>query len=313
MYMDKSFAKSLPSYPTRRKFLLASGIAPPMIGVFCAGSIDSSDLFGKIGVTTGSFMKHITFEPAKGKQRMLDLPAMMRNDLDMQVIDFMSETLESFETSYLEKLRKACETNQCIVTNLKCNQKGINMGSLDPQVRKEALRVYRESIDAAEILGARWIRPAPGGGKNPNRDVLIESYRELIEYAAPKKISILIENVGWVSRDPNVIPDIIKRVGPGLLASPDTGNWPDDETRFEGLAKAYPLAATSDFKVFAYEPDGSHPRYDVKKCFQSGWEAGFRGPWCIEHFHADLAGLIEGFGKIRAQLLGWIAAAKNGE
>ena len=79
-----------------------------------------------------------------------------------------------------------------------------------------------------------------------------------------------MENTGWVASDPDAIPDMIRRVGKGLAASPDTGNWSDNTLREAGLKQAYPLAATSDFKAFQLEPDGSHPKYDLEKCF-SDW------------------------------------------
>ena len=220
----------------------------------------------------------------------------------------MSRTLESFEPAYLEKLRGAVADNNCIVTNLKCNQRGIDMASPDAEKRSHALKTYKESIDAAKLLGCRWIRPVAGGGKNPDRNLLAESFRELIDYGADRGIGILIENTGWVANDPEAIPDMISRAGDGLHASPDTGNWKDDETRYAGLAGAYPHAITSDFKAFQFEPNGNHPKYDLEKCFHTGWDAGFRGPWCIEHFHTDLPGLIKGFATVRDLLRGWINA-----
>lgn len=263
---------------------------------------------GLIGVTTGSFFSHLTFGKEKEKISMLDLPAVMRNELDLRVIDFMSRTLDSFEPAYLERLRGAIADNHCIATNLKCNQRGIDMASPDAEKRSHALKIYRESIDAALLLGCRWIRPVAGGGKIPDRKLLAESFRKLIDYGADRGIGILIENTGWVANDPKAIPEMITLVGDGLHASPDTGNWKDDEIRYAGLTDAYPHAITSDFKAFQLEPDGSHPKYDLEKCFDTGWNAGFRGPWCIEHFHTDLPGLIKGFGTVRNLLRGWIDA-----
>tara|TARA_R110002096_G_scaffold217936_6_gene406050 strand:+ start:1204 stop:2103 length:900 start_codon:yes stop_codon:yes gene_type:complete len=294
---------------SRRHFLKHSSLGLSGAALFSPSSAAERhvSVVGEIGVTTGSFFSHITFGKEAGKISMLDLPKVMDNELDMKVIDFMSRTLESFEPAYLEKLRSAVVDNHCIATNLKCNQKGMNMASPDKEVRQEALRTYKESIDAAEFLGCRWIRPVAGGGRNPDRQRLVESFRELIDYGAAKGVSVLIENTGWVAGDPNAIPELIAEVGEGLDASPDTGNWENDEIRYSGLTNAYPLAVTSDFKAFQLEPDDSHPKYDLKKCFDAGWEAGFRGPWCIEHFHTDLTGLIQGFGTVRDRLRGWIA------
>ena len=108
----------------------------------------------------------------------------------MRVIDLMNRTMESFEPAYLEKLRKAGEDHGCVFSNLKLNQRGIDIASLNDEVRREGLRVYKESIDAAEVLGCRWVRPVAGGGKNPDREILAESFRELIDYGAEKGISI---------------------------------------------------------------------------------------------------------------------------
>ncbi len=282
-------------------------------GTTVAATNRHADVNGEIGVTTGSFFSHICYQPEAGKIRMLDLPKIMRDELGMRVIDLMSRTLESFEPAYLEKMRNAADDNGCIITNLKCNQKGLDMSSGDDELRAEALKIYKQSIDAAQLLGARWIRPVAGSGKLSARNRLIDSFRELADYGADKGVSIIIENTGWVAGDARAIPDIINAIGPGkgVDAGPDTGNWKDDAIRYAGLAAAYPLAVTSDYKAFQLEPDGSHPKYDLKRCFDVGWKAGFRGPWCIEHFHTDLPGLIKGFGLVRDKLRGWIAEAET--
>ena len=125
---------------------------------------------------------------------------------------------------------------------------------------------------------------------------------------APKGISLLVENNGWLSTDPDAIPTIVKQVGRGIAAQPDTGNW-KPETREAGLAKAFPLAATCDFKAMQFQPDGSHKEYDLERCFRIGWEAGFRGPWCFEHFNKTLDGLWQGFAQLRDLLTKWMKTA----
>ena len=289
-----------------RRFFLKASLSSITVGrsaLFAADSPAGDDLKGEVGITTGSLMRHLTVEPAKGKMRLLDLPKLMRDELDMKVIDLMTATLASMEPSYLDKLRKEAESAGCIITNLKMNQKGIDMASADEAKRRKALDEYKRTIDAAERLGCRWVRPLPRP-KRPDVKLYVNSYRELIEYAKPKGISLLIENFGWMTDDPKIIPKIISAVGSGLDASPDTGNW-SNEARYEGLAEVFPHAVTCDFKAFAFDADGKHPRYDLNRCFQIGWDAGYRGPWCLEHFNNNLVGLIEGFGKLRDMLNEW--------
>jgi hypothetical protein len=138
--------------------------------------------------------------------------------------------------------------------------------------------------------------------------VLAAGYRELMDYGAERGIELLVENYGWMKNDPEAIPAIIAAVGPKLRAQPDTGNW-TDAARYPGLAKAFPLAASCDFKFLALEPDGTHKAYDLQRCFQIGWDAGFRGPWCFEHFHTDLDQLFRDLALLRDRLRGWMQAA----
>jgi hypothetical protein len=130
----------------RRRFLQSVALAGISSPAFSESEPQS--LTGEIGVTTGSFFSHITFESGvAGKIRMLDLPKIMRDELDMRVVDLMSRTLESFKPVYLEKMRSAAADHGCVISNLKLNQRGIDIASADAETRREGMRVYRESID----------------------------------------------------------------------------------------------------------------------------------------------------------------------
>ena len=289
----------------RRRFLQTTlgGVAATLSGA----PVKVWALEGEIGVTTGSFMKHLSAEPAAGKLRLLDLPQRMRDDLGLRVIDLMTATLVSLEPDYCEKLRVAAERAGCVLTNLKMNQPGLDLGSADAALRRRTLDEYKRTIDAAARLGVRWVRPLPGPVRT-DLAVLAAGYRELMDYGAERGIELLVENYGWMKNDSEAIPAIIAAVGPKLRAQPDTGNW-TDAARYPGLAKAFPLAASCDFKFLALEPDGTHKAYDLQRCFQIGWDAGYRGPWCFEHFHTDLDQLFRDLALLRDRLRGWMQAA----
>jgi hypothetical protein len=273
----------------------------------CAAQTAPASLAGELGVTTGSFVGHLSVERQEGKLRLLDLPQIMREQLDMRVIDLMTATLPSLEPDYLHRLREESERVGCILTNLKMNQPGLNLGSADAGERKRAIDEYQRTIDAAALLGVRWVRPLPGPMR-PDLPRLASAYRELITYAATKNISLLIENFGWLANDPAAIPEIIEAVGPGLAAQPDTGNCSDNSVRYAGLARAFPLTVTCDFKARVLGAAGEHEPYDLKRCFDIGWDAGFRGPWCFEYAHQDLTKLFAGLRLLRDRLRQWMAA-----
>jgi hypothetical protein len=258
----------------------------------------NADLIGQMGITTGSFNKNI----AAKKFALIDLPKIMRDELDLKVIDLMTATFPYRNPEYCERFRQTADDAGRIVTNLKMNLE-FDIADPDAAGRQAAMVAFKEAIDSAARLGCRWVRPTPSA-KPPEMRRLVDGYRELIDYAAPKGISLLVENNGWLKNDPTAIPRVIEAVGPGIAAQPDTGNW-TPAARYAGLEKAFPLSVSCDFKALKLGPAGKHADYDLRRCFDIGWKAGFRGPWCFEHFHEDLPQLLKEFVQLRDLLRKW--------
>jgi len=298
----------------RRIFLansLAAAAAAPCV---CLGDDGkggrSFKLDKQVGVTTSSLSGHLVAKPGKGQFSLLELPRILRDELDMRVIDLNTSSLASEEPSYLDRCRAAAEKEGCVFTNLKLNQRDVNMNSPDKTVREKALNVYKRSIDAAARLGCRWARPLPSR-ERPDMKIHVASYRELADYAASRDVQMLVENFGWMDSDPNSVPKLVEAIDRKVAVSPDTGNWSNNEVRYAGLAKAFPLAVTCDFKARALGPDGEHKLYDLKKCFEIGWQAGFCGPWCLEHANRDRKSLFRELALLRDMLRKWMAAQRG--
>ena len=64
-----------------------------------------------------------------------------------------------------------------------------------------------------------------------------------------------------------------------------------------------------DFKVRDLGPKFEHEAYDLKKAFDLGYKAGFRGPWCTEHATPDKATMMRNIKWVSAQLRAWTAAS----
>jgi sugar phosphate isomerase/epimerase len=300
-----------PSRFARREFL--KGISATLATAAAslpAAALARPALAGQWGVTTGSFTRHLSAEKQPGKLRLLDLPKIMREELDLRVIDLMTATLPTLAHDYLKQLREAAEREGCLLTNLKMNQRGLDLGHESAAERQRAIEEYKITIEAASVLGLRWVRPLPGS-RRPDLKILAAAYRELIDFAAPRGISLLVENFGWLASDPAAIPEIIAAVGPGIAAQPDTGNWSNNVVRYEGLSRAFRDAASCDFKARPLGPSGEHPEFDLQRCFDIGWDAGFRGPWCFEYQHPDLAKLFRDLGILRDRLRQWMKARQS--
>jgi hypothetical protein len=168
---------------------------------------------------------------------------------------------------------------------------------------------YKRALDAAARLKLRWTRPLPTKAR-PHLPTYVAGFRELADYANERGIQMLVENYGWMQADAESMPQLIEEVGRKVAACPDTGNWSSDEVRYAGLAKVFPLAVTCDFKARELGPEGEHTAYDLQKCFQVGWDAAFRGPWCLEHAHRDRKQLFRELVLLRDLLRKWMAANK---
>jgi hypothetical protein len=279
---------------TRRTFFAAA--ASPLFAA--APSLD-----GALGVTTSTLDRHIG-----PNMPLLELPRVLANELDLRVIDLNTNTLGESSPADLDRLKAEAERAGCILTNLKINRRDIDMAAPDPGARRHALGEYKKAIDVAARLGCRWARPLPLDG-TPDMRLYVDGYRELADYAAQRNITMLVENWGWMQGDADAIPKIIKAVGRNIAASPDVGNWTTDAVRYDGLGKAFPLAATCDFKFFDLGPNGEHEQYDLRKCLEMGWTAGFRGPWCFERANPDRAMLFKELALARDLLRQWMRSA----
>jgi hypothetical protein len=298
---------------TRRQFLGAGAGGVLAVSRLAAADAPRPKLAGEVGITTSSIDAHLAPPSAElkpGQFRLLDLPRMLRDELGMRVIDLNTTSLGSLESAHLDRFRAAVEKADCVLTNLKMNYPNLDLGSQDQAVRARALAEYKRAIDAAVRLKMRWARPLPTKAR-PHMATYVAGFRELADYSNERGIQLLVENYGWMDADAESVPQLVKEVGKGVAACPDTGNWANDELRYAGLAKGFPLAVTCDFKARELGPDGRHAAYDLQRCFQVGWEAGFRGPWCLEHAHRDRQQLFRDLILLRDLLRKWTAAASK--
>lgn len=291
----------------RRRFLAlcAAAAGTPLISKAQTRPVE--ELAGSVGITSASLSHHMKPDAPGRLLDLWDLPRFLRDELDMSVLDINSNTLGSREPRHLDRFREAAEEVGCVITNLKVNDVNLPFEYEDPAVRRPALNEYKQWIVAAARLGARWLRPMPAI-KAPKFSVLVESYRELADFADGHGITLLIENYRWIEPDPHVIPRLIEALDLRIAASTDLANW-DPAVRYEGLARSFPYAVTCDFKTRGLTAAWEHPAYDLRRCFEIGWEAGFRGPWCIEHLNPDSSVILEQLRWLKDQLDSWIQEA----
>ena len=138
-------------------------------------------------------------------------------------------------------------------------------------------------IDIAAALGATQIRIDAGGrGESWGdiADVVIEGYNDIIAYARPHGIEVVIENHWGPTQDPNTMYKLLDAVdGLGLLF--DSFNWPAG-THEQAWPQYAPYASLTHIKTFAFDEDGNEATWDIPKVIRILREAGYDGCWGIE-------------------------------
>jgi len=161
------------------------------------------------------------------------------------------------------------------------------MSHEDPAQRRQAAINHRKWVDIAHFLGCHAIRGNFGYTKAGTAEERIarcaESYRSLVEYADTAGMNVLIENHGGLSSYPETVVSLMKQVDhPRFGTLPDFGNFASGVDKYKAIEALMPWAKAVSVKCVDFEPDGSHPAWDLDRMVKIVLDAGYRGFFGIE-------------------------------
>lgn len=222
-----------------------------------------------------------------GIWKLPDVARICREDFGIDGIEYVTSFFEAPVETYLNRLNQAAADHGVRNVLIMVDGEG-DMVSKDKSVRMQAAINHRKWVDVAGVLGCHAIRcNARGAGATPGEDPdaidrAAESFSALIEYAQPFGINVVIENHGGISSDPSWLPQLMKKVGsPHFGTLPDYGNFNEGADVYEAVRMSMPYAKGVSVKA-GYQPDGSHPQYDLRKVLRVSKDAGYTGFWGIE-------------------------------
>lgn len=224
-----------------------------------------------------------------GIWKLEDVPRICREDFGIDGIEYVNQFFENPMEGYLKKLNSEAEKYGVRNVLIMVDDEG-DMVAKDKTVRMQAAINHRKWVEIAAFLGCHAIRcNARGGGRNPEDDPealdrAAEAFSALIEYAEEFQINILIENHGGLSSHPEWLPALMKKVNsPHFGILPDYGNYQPTEKidLFETVRMAMPYAKGVSVKA-GWQPDGTHPPYDLAKLLKISADSGYTGFWGIE-------------------------------
>jgi len=214
-----------------------------------------------------------------GKWKNLDFPKIARNDFGLNGIEFVNTLFEVPTEGYLQQLKKNAADNGVTMVLIMVDDEGDGCSPTKEQRRQFEIN-HRKWIDAAAYLGCNAIRTNCRGPQGVSKDEALkyaaETYRMMMEYAVPAKISVLIENHGGVSNDADWMVSLMKEVNNLYFGSyPDWRQPSDNFDNVDYLVKMLPYAGGMSYR--------NQPTEELtSKMIRIAKDGGYRGWYGIE-------------------------------
>jgi len=268
--------------PISRRNFLGKSIALGATGLVAPTLLKSADLLAGTRLTKDDIsiaQWALVEEIRKGKWNTLDFPKIAREDFDINGIEFVNTLFDVPTLDYLNNLKKNAEDYGVTMVLIMIDDEGETC-TPSKEERKQTVINHQKWIDIAHYLGCHSIRTNCRGPQDISKEDALkwsaETYRMMLEYAIPANISILIENHGGVSDDPDWIVALMKEVDSLYFGTyPD---WRGPSDRFDNYAyleKTLPYAGGMSYRN---QPTEELSAKMIKLCH----DAGYRGWYGIE-------------------------------
>ena len=257
----------------------AAGLVAP--SVLNASSAESSPRIHRN--TIGLAQWALNNEIRERKWTNLDFPRIAREDFGISAIEFVNILWMDVPTmNYLNRLKQNADNHGVTMTGIACDAEGDACVQTAREQRQFGIN-HRKWVDAAQYLGCFAIRInciGPRDREIPKEEALkwsAESLNQLVEYAIPANIIVLVENHGGVSNDADFMVALMKEVNSRYLGVlPDWRSPSPQFDNYEFLRKTLPYAPLSTH--YRTQPTEELTAKMIRLCMDSG----FSGYYCIE-------------------------------
>jgi L-ribulose-5-phosphate 3-epimerase len=239
----------------------------------------------KISLAEWSFHKSLFAK----KIDNLDFPKIAREDYGIEGVEFVNQFFKdkAHDSAYLKELKKRANDFgvTCVLIMIDLSAGEGDMSAVDAESRMKAVEKHKTWVDAAASLGCHAIRINTGRHYSPT-DVakVAESCGLLTDYGTKNGISIICENHGGPSSNPDALIALMKAVGkPGFGTLPDFGNFPETVDTYEAIARMMPYAKGVSAKSYDFDESGKEIKLDYARIMKIVTDAGYHGFVGIEY------------------------------
>jgi len=252
-----------------------AGIASP--GMVKSAIIDPTPRMTRDDISLAQWA--LVDEIKAGKWKTLDFPSVARKDFGLNGIEFVNTLFEAPTEGYLRRLKKNAEDNNVTMVLIMVDDEGDGCSPTKEERRQFEIN-HRKWVDIAHYLGCHAVRTNCRGPEKADKKEALKwaaaSYNMLLEYARPANISIVIENHGGVSNDPDWMVSLMKEVNnPAFGTYPDWRRPADDFDNYVYLQKTLPYAKGMSYR--------NQPTEELTaKMIKLSKDAGYKGWYGIE-------------------------------
>ncbi len=220
-----------------------------------------------------------------------DFAKTAREEFKIGAIEYVNQFFKdkAEDKEYLAELVKRQEEHDVRALLIMIDGEG-HLGDKDEAKRKTAIENHYKWVDAAKTLGCHSIRVNAHSTTDYEeaKKLVTDGLRRLSEFAAERKINVIVENHGGLSSNGKWLSETIKAVGMSNCGTlPDFGNFYEYD-RYQGVTDLMPMAKAVSAKSYAFDAEGNETKIDYAKMMKIVIDAGYTGHVGIEYEGKEL-------------------------
>ena len=164
------------------------------------------------------------------------------------------------------------------------------LGDPDAGDRGQAVKNHHRWVEAAKFLGCHSVRvnAASSGSEDEQRKLAADGLRQLVEFAEPFGLNVIVENHGGLSSNGKWLKSVMETVDhPRCGTLPDFGNFRISEDnwydRYQGVKELMPFAKAVSAKSNDFDDAGNETHTDYRRMMKIVLDAGYHGYVGVEY------------------------------
>jgi L-ribulose-5-phosphate 3-epimerase len=282
---------------SRRLFLGGTVASGALLGLGSRAALAAADSGKPEAGTIGNFkisLAEWSLHKALYAKKIdnLDFPKIAREDYGIEGVEFVNQFFKdkAHDSTYLKELKKRANDFGVTCVLIMIDGEG-DLSATQAERRTKAVENHQKWVDAAAALGCHAIRVNTGEHYSPTDVTAVaEACSSLTDYGVKNGISVICENHGGPSSNPDALIALMKAVGkPTFGTLPDFGNFPHDKAGnytidiYDAIARMMPYAKGVSAKSYDFDESGKEPKLDYARIMKIVTDAGYHGFVGIEY------------------------------